>query len=81
MDCPNCGRQVDESEALCQNCGFDLHSQAADEVRRLREEGRIHPGRLGAKERGETTQPLRRGTELPSAGEVRDEPEQQDAGL
>ena len=48
IDCPNCGQQVDDSAAVCSNCGFDIHSQQADEVRRLREEGKIHPGRLGA---------------------------------
>jgi hypothetical protein len=48
MECPNCGKQVDESAPLCPNCGFDIHSRQADEVRELREEGQIHPGRLGA---------------------------------
>jgi zinc-ribbon domain len=50
-DCPNCGQQVDETAAVCSNCGFDIHSRQVDEVRRLREEGRIHPGRLGAQQR------------------------------
>jgi hypothetical protein len=53
IDCPNCGQQVDDGAAVCSNCGFDIHSQQADEVRRLREEGRIHPGRLGAEDRNE----------------------------
>lgn len=48
IDCPNCGKQVEEAAAVCPNCGFDIHSQQAGEVRRLREEGRIHPGRLGS---------------------------------
>src|SRR5215208_6147058 len=80
-DCPNCGEQVDESQALCSNCGFDLHTQAADEVRRLREEGRIHPGRLGPRERGETTQPLKGSGEQRPAEELPDEPEPFGAGL
>jgi hypothetical protein len=46
IDCPNCGQAVDESAAVCPNCGFDIHSELADEVRQLRDEGQIHPGRL-----------------------------------
>ena len=42
--CPNCGEQVEESERLCPACGFDTGESQADEVRELREEGRIHPG-------------------------------------
>jgi predicted amidophosphoribosyltransferase len=44
-DCPNCAKPVDDGAALCSHCGFDIHSQQADTVRRLREEGVIHPGR------------------------------------
>jgi predicted amidophosphoribosyltransferase len=46
VDCANCGTQVDEGADLCPSCGFHVSSQAAGEVRRLREEGRIRPGRL-----------------------------------
>jgi hypothetical protein len=49
MDCPNCGAGVGSDAALCGKCGFDLHTSAADEVRKLREEGRIKPGRLHEK--------------------------------
>jgi RNA polymerase subunit RPABC4/transcription elongation factor Spt4 len=47
-DCPNCGQAVDDDAALCPKCGFDLHSKAAEHVRELREEGKIHAGRIGA---------------------------------
>lgn len=50
IECPNCGRENDESAPVCTNCGFDIHSQQSDDVRQLREEGRIHPGRLAANE-------------------------------
>ena len=46
MDCPNCGAGVERDAALCERCGFDLRSSAADSVRKLREDGRIKPGRL-----------------------------------
>jgi hypothetical protein len=50
-DCPNCGTRVEPEAALCGSCGFDLHTSVADEVRRLRNEGRIKPGRLDPRER------------------------------
>jgi hypothetical protein len=56
-DCPNCGAQVDPGAALCPNCGFDLQSEQGDTVRRLREEGRIHPGPLGAQAPNEPSEP------------------------
>ena len=85
-DCPNCGQQVDESAALCPNCGFDIHSAQADDVRHLREEGRIHPGRLSEQERSEdavTGGPERGGPreELPAEDLAREGPEEIDAGL
>jgi hypothetical protein len=86
MDCPNCGQQVDESAALCPNCGFDLHSSVAGEVRKLREEGQIHPGRLGASnddwEGGDPREPSIH-EELPAEdwGAGRESPEERDAGL
>ena len=86
MDCPNCGQTVDEKDALCPNCGFDLHSSAADEVRQLREEGRIHPGRLGASnddwEGGDPGDPDEPG-ELPAEdwGPALENPEERDAGM
>jgi ribosomal protein L32 len=49
-DCPNCGADVPEGVRLCPNCGFDTGEAQADEVRALREAGRIHPGRLGAED-------------------------------
>jgi uncharacterized membrane protein YvbJ len=50
-DCPNCGTQVEADAALCQSCGFDLQTSAAAEVRQLREDGQIKPGRLHPRER------------------------------
>ena len=47
-DCPNCGFDVPEGVRLCPNCGFDTGEAQAEQVRALREQGLIHPGRLGA---------------------------------
>ena len=83
IECPNCGRQVDESEPLCTNCGYDIHSGQADEVRELREEGEIHPGRLSEAQRDDSGPATEEGIPLPSseADEREDLPEQFDAGL
>jgi NMD protein affecting ribosome stability and mRNA decay len=84
VDCPNCGQQVDESAALCPNCGFDIHSRLADEVRRLREQGKIHPGRIGVEDENEFTGPEPRGgsrSELPAEDTPLGNPEQSDAGM
>jgi len=87
IECPNCGQQVDDGAAVCTNCGFDIHSQQADEVRRLREEGRIHPGRLGASDRNEFSgrdpHDPDRHEELPAEdwGAARENPEERDAGF
>jgi hypothetical protein len=84
-DCPNCGEPYAENDLLCPDCGFDVRSQHADSVRRLREEGRIHPGRIGAKERGEVAggdpseRPAR--SELPAEDRATEGPEEIDAGL
>jgi uncharacterized Zn finger protein (UPF0148 family) len=84
-DCPNCGQPYGESDLLCPNCGFDVRSQHADAVRRLREEGRIHPGRIGAQDRNEFSggdtreRPAR--TELPAEDRTAEGPEEIDAGL
>jgi hypothetical protein len=84
-DCPNCGERVDASAELCPGCGFHVRSQHADAVRRLREEGRIRPGRLGAKQRGEFRggdpgeRPTR--TELPAEDGATESPRGIDAGL
>jgi zinc ribbon protein len=87
IECPNCGQQVDDAAPVCTNCGFDIHSQQAEEVRQLRAEGRIHPGRLGASDPddfsgGDPGDPDVR-EELPAEDwEVgRNTPEQEDAGL
>jgi zinc-ribbon domain len=87
MDCPNCGQPVDEKDALCPNCGFDLRSHAADDVRRLREEGRIHPGRRGASDPeefsgGDPHDPDVH-EELPEEdwAPAREDPRERDAGL
>jgi hypothetical protein len=78
-DCPNCGQQVSESDDLCPNCGFHVKSRQADEVRRLREEGRIHPGRLGAHPGARDER--RPTTDLPAEDKSRVGPEEIDAGL
>jgi hypothetical protein len=85
-DCPNCGEQVSEADDLCPSCGFHVTSQQAGEVRRLREEGLIHPGRLGAQERGNFAgaEPSERGearSGLPAEDKAREGPEEIDAGL
>jgi zinc ribbon protein len=49
-DCPNCGAEVPDGVRLCPSCGFDTGESQADDVRELREEGRIHPGRVGAED-------------------------------
>ena len=78
-DCPNCGEQVDAAAELCPACGFHVKSQQADDVRRLRDEGLIHPGRLGANPDARTErQPT---TELPAEDKGRAGPEEIDAGL
>lgn len=76
MDCPNCGVQVDANAAVCGSCGFDVHSSAADEVRRLREDGRIQPGRLHPHERSVAPVDTRTGDEPRRGGA-----EHLDAGL
>jgi hypothetical protein len=87
IECPNCGQRVDENAPVCTNCGFDIHSQLSDEVKRLREEGRIHPGRLGAEDPqdwsgGDPRDPDIH-EELPAEdlGPARESPEERDAGL
>ena len=52
-ECPNCGFEVPEGDRICPNCGFDTGEAQAEDVRRLRDEGRIHPGRLGAEDPNE----------------------------
>jgi hypothetical protein len=82
-DCPNCGFEVPDGERLCPNCGFDTGEAQAGDVRRLREEGRIHPGRLGAEDPNEFSgpeEPEKGLTETP-AGEGPVDPRESDAGL
>jgi RNA polymerase subunit RPABC4/transcription elongation factor Spt4 len=85
-DCPNCGTQVDDAATLCPNCGFDLHSQSADAVRRLHEEGKIHPGRLGASDPddfagGDASETPAQHSDLPAEDREHAGPEELDAGL
>jgi hypothetical protein len=85
-DCPNCGKPVEEGAALCPHCGFDVQSQQAGEVRRLREEGLIHPGRLSEQQRGQYDDvgpPTRGGhcSDLPAEDAAGEGPEEIDAGL
>ena len=83
-DCPNCGKPVPEGAALCPACGFDVNSRQADAVRRLREEGVIHPGRLGADPTqfagGDPRERPQR-TDLPAEERALEGPEEFDAGL
>jgi hypothetical protein len=82
-DCPNCGAEVPEGVRLCPNCGFDTGEGQAERVRELREEGRIHPGRLGADDPEEFSGADRADDEPidtpPGEGPVG--PEELDAGL
>jgi hypothetical protein len=87
IECPNCGQENEDSAPVCSNCGFDIHSQLAGDVKRLREQGRIHPGRLGAEDPddfsgGDPGDPDIR-EELPAEdlGPARESPEERDAGL
>jgi hypothetical protein len=52
-DCPNCSFDVPDGVRICPNCGFDTGEGQAQRVRELREEGAIHPGRLGAQDPNE----------------------------
>jgi zinc-ribbon domain len=84
-DCPNCGKPVEPGAALCPHCGFDVNSQQADAVRQLREQGLIHPGRLGAKERDDSPSrdlhERRPDSELPAEDRGTTTPREIDAGL
>jgi RNA polymerase subunit RPABC4/transcription elongation factor Spt4 len=85
-DCPNCGFDVPEGVRICPNCGFDTQESQAGRVRELREEGKIHPGRLGAEDPNDFAgrEPNERAPEhdpLPAEEAGIDNPEQEDAGL
>jgi hypothetical protein len=79
-DCPNCGAEVPDGVRLCPNCGFDTGESQAERVRELHQEGRIHPGRLGASDPDEFVGPDESGEE-PLAGEEPVDPREEDAGL
>jgi hypothetical protein len=55
-DCPNCGVDVEAGVRLCPACGFDTGEAQAEDVRALREAGRIKPGRLN--DAGEAAGPV-----------------------
>jgi hypothetical protein len=84
-ECPNCGKDVPEGVRMCPNCGFDTGEGQAARVRELREEGAIHPGRLGATDTNDFAggDPGHGGhiEELPAEDTPLGNPEQQDAGL
>jgi zinc-ribbon domain len=79
-ECPNCGAEVPDGVRICPNCGFDTGESQAERVRELREQGRIHPGSLGADDPNEFVGPDDRGDE-PLAGEGPVDPREEDAGL
>jgi hypothetical protein len=85
-DCPNCGAQVEEGVRLCPNCGFDTGESQADAVRELREEGRIHPGRIGPEDRedfagGEPAEQPEPANELPAEDAGGRDPRETEGGL
>jgi hypothetical protein len=85
-DCPNCSFDVPDGERICPNCGFDTGEGQAERVRELREEGTIHPGRLGAEDRddfsgGEVSERAPEHKELPAEDTPLGNPEQIDSGL
>jgi hypothetical protein len=81
-DCPNCGADVPEGVRLCPDCGFDTGEAQADEVRALRDAGRIRPGRIGAEDPDDFAGPAGRDDrEETSAGEGPVDPREEDAGL
>jgi hypothetical protein len=82
-DCPNCGKDVPESERLCPACGFDTGEAQADNVRALREAGQIHPGRLGASDANDFAggEVPRHVSGLPAEDREAAGPEELDAGF
>ena len=85
MDCPNCGKDVPEGVRMCPACGFDTGEAQAGRVRELREEGAIHPGRLGVADpnefTGDVSERAPEHEELPAEDTPLTNPEQQDSGL
>lgn len=84
-DCPNCAKDVPEGVRMCPHCGFDTGSSQAAHVRELREEGAIHPGRLGASDANEFSGPnVGHGgqiEEMPAEDAPSGGPEQIDSGM
>ena len=80
-ECPNCGAEVPEGVRICPNCGFDTGEAQAERVRELREEGRIHPGRLGASDPEDFAGGPPEEQEEPLPGEGPIDPREEDAGL
>jgi zinc ribbon protein len=85
-DCPNCGANVPEGVRLCPNCGFDTREAQADEVRELRDQGRIHPGRVGTGEPadfagGDPAERPEPGDELPAEEAGGRDPRETEGGL
>jgi hypothetical protein len=85
MDCPNCSYDVPEGVRMCPNCGFDTGEAQAGRVRELRDEGAIHPGRLGASDENDFAGgDVGHGgqiEELPAEDTLGGGPEQIDSGL
>jgi hypothetical protein len=85
-DCPNCAKDVPEGVRICPHCGFDTGESQAGHVRELREEGTIHPGRLGIEDKddwsgGEVSERAPEHEELPAEDMPLSNPEQTDSGL
>jgi hypothetical protein len=85
-DCPNCSFDVPDGVRICPNCGFDTGESQAGRVRELRDQGVIHPGRLGASDRndfagGDASERPPAHEELPAEDAPLNNPEQIDSGL
>src|SRR3954452_24889547 len=85
-DCPNCSFDVPDGVRMCPNCGFDTGEGQAQRVRELREEGSIHPGRLGISDPddwsgGDVSERAPEHEELPAEDTPINNPEQEQSGF
>ena len=84
-DCPNCGKDVAADVRARLHRGFDTGEAQAGRVRELRQEGTIHPGRLGAEDpndfSGGDAGHGGRIEEMPAEDTPMNNPEQIDSGM